>query len=163
MVGILAQIQFSLPSLVPITMQTLGIYLIGLLLKPRLAFISALLYISMGAVGLPVYSGFSGGLAIILGPTGGYLFSFPIMALVISLIIKTHHPKFFKLIALITGTLICYLIGTLWFMYTMEQTLLPTLTMCVLPFLPGDVIKIMLANILSNKLAGKLKTQETKK
>ena len=85
--AILAQIRFTLPSLVPITLQTLGIYLIGLVLKPKIAFISSLIYILMGAIGLPVYSGFSAGLSTILGPTGGYIFSFPITALIISYLV----------------------------------------------------------------------------
>ena len=114
--AILAQIRFTLPSLVPITLQTLGIYLIGLVLKPKIAFISSLIYILMGAIGLPVYSGFSAGLSTILGPTGGYIFSFPITALIISYLVHYRSTTIFKFGALILGTIICYLIGTLWFM-----------------------------------------------
>ena len=127
LIAILAQIQIALPTLVPITLQTLGVYLVSLLLKPKLAFISTLVYVFMGASGLPVFGGFSGGLASLL-----------IMALVIALIVKRNEKLSFKIIALIIGTAVCYLIGTLWFIYVTNTSLIPALTMCVIPFLPGD-------------------------
>lgn len=151
-IAILAQVQITLPSLVPLTLQTLGIYLTAILLKPRLALITSLVYVLMGAIGLPVFTGFSGGISILLGPTGGYIYSFPLMALIISMMINHHPTVIFKIIAMILGTLICYLIGTLWFMYVMQMSLAPSLIACVLPFLPGDAIKIIIAVFLSNKL-----------
>lgn len=156
LVTILAQIQIALPTLVPINLQTLGIYLVSLLLKPKLAFISILVYVFMGAIGLPVFSGFSGGLASILGPSGGYIFGFPIMALVTSLIVKRNQKLLFKIIALIIGTAVCYLIGTLWFIYTTNTSLVSALTMCVIPFLPGDTLKIIISIILTNRLNNKI-------
>ena len=125
LIAILAQIQIALPTLVPITLQTLGVYLVSLLLKPKLAFISTLVYVFMGAIGLPVFGGFSGGLASLLGPSGGYIFSFPIMALVIALIVKRNEKLSFKIIALIIGTAVCYLIGTLWFIYVTNTSIIP--------------------------------------
>lgn len=155
--AILAQIRFTLPSLVPITLQTLGIYLIGLVLKPKIAFISSLIYILMGAIGLPVYSGFSAGLSTILGPTGGYIFSFPITALIISYLVHYRSTTIFRFGALILGTIICYLIGTLWFMYIMKMSFSASLIICVLPFLPGDVLKIFIAAALTNKFKNIIK------
>ena len=146
--AILAQIRFTLPSLVPITLQTLGIYLIGLVLKPKIAFISSLIYILMGAIGLPVYSGFSAGLSTILGPTGGYIFSFPITALIISYLVHYRSTTIFKFGALI---------GTLWFMYIMKMSFSASLIICVLPFLPGDVLKIFIAAALTNKFKNIIK------
>ena len=149
--AILAQIRFTLPSLVPITLQTLGIYLIGLVLKPKIAFISSLIYILMGAIGLPVYSGFSAGLSTILGPTGGYIFSFPITALIISYLVHYRSTTIFKFGALILGTI------TLWFMYIMKMSFSASLIICVLPFLPGDVLKIFIAAALTNKFKNIIK------
>lgn len=156
LIAILAQIQIALPTLVPITLQTLGVYLVSLLLKPKLAFISTLVYVFMGAIGLPVFGGFSGGLASLLGPSGGYIFSFPIMALVIALIVKRNEKLSFKIIALIIGTAVCYLIGTLWFIYVTNTSLIQALTMCVIPFLPGDTLKIIISIILANRLNSKI-------
>ena len=89
-IAILAQIKIDLPSLVPITLQTLGIYLISCYLKPKLAFISTVVYLFMGIIGLPVFTGFKGGIGVLLGPTGGYIFSFPIMVSITSLIINKN-------------------------------------------------------------------------
>ena len=151
-ISLLAQIKIDLPSLVPITLQTLGIYLASCILKPKLAFSASLVYVLLGAIGLPVFSGFNGGLSSLLGPSGGYIFSFPITALVISLIVNNRCSTILKIIAMIIGTFICYFIGTVWFMYVTKNTLLSSLMMCVVPFIPGDLIKIAIASILSKKI-----------
>ena len=151
-ISILAQIKIDLPSLVPITLQTLGIYLASCILKPKLAFCVSLVYVLAGAIGLPVFSGFGGGLSSLLGLTGGYIFSFPIMALVISLIVNKRSSNILKIIAMLIGTGICYLIGTIWFIYLTKNTLFPSLMMCVIPFIPGDIVKIIIATLLSNKI-----------
>lgn len=151
-ISLLAQIKIDLPSLVPITLQTLGIYLAACILKPSLSFYTSLVYVLIGAIGIPVFSGFNGGFGSLLGPSGGYIFSFPIMALVISLIINQKSSTILKITAMIIGTIICYFIGTIWFMYVTKNTLLSALMMCVVPFIPGDLIKIVIASILSNKI-----------
>lgn len=149
-IAILAQIKIDLPSLVPITLQTLGVYLISCYLKPKSAFISAIVYLFMGIIGLPVFTGFKGGIGVLLGPTGGYIFSFPIMALITSLIINKITS--FKILAMIIGTIVCYLIGTLWFIFITNNSFILALSMCVIPFIPGDIFKIATALILSNKI-----------
>ena len=141
-IAILAQIKIDLPSLVPITLQTLGIYLISCYLKPKLAFISTVVYLFMGIIGLPVFT----------GPTGGYIFSFPIMVSITSLIINKNKTLFFKILAMIIGTIVCYLIGTLWFIFITNNSFVLALSMCVIPFIPGDIFKIAITLILSNKI-----------
>ena len=93
----------------------------------------------------------------ILGPTGGYIFSFPITALIISYLVHYRSTTIFKFGALILGTIICYLIGTLWFMYIMKMSFSASLIICVLPFLPGDVLKIFIAAALTNKFKNIIK------
>ncbi|WRK51940.1 biotin transporter BioY [Coprobacillaceae bacterium CR2/5/TPMF4] len=78
------------------------------------------------------------------------------MALVIALIVKRNEKLSFKIIALIIGTAVCYLIGTLWFIYVTNTSLIPALTMCVIPFLPGDTLKIIISIILANRLNSKI-------
>lgn len=151
-ITLLAQIKIDLPSLVPLTLQTLGIYLVSGLLKPKSAFVTTMVYVLMGVIGLPVFSGFCGGLASLLSPTGGYIFSFPIMALIISLIIINKRSPSIKILAMFIGTTICYLIGSLWFIYITKSTPIYTFTTCVLPFIPGDIIKIITAALLTNKI-----------
>ena len=82
----LSQISVALPTAVPITLQTLAIYLIACLMTPNHAFYTVLCYLIMGAIGLPVFSHFNSGMGALIGPTGGFLFSFPIMALVMYLL-----------------------------------------------------------------------------
>lgn len=151
-VAILAQVKIDLVGIVPITMQTLGIYLIGSILKPKYAFLAALVYVLMGAIGLPVFAGFTGGMGIVVGPTGGYIFSFPIMAFVISYMVTIKKDTVFKLLAMLVGTAVCYTIGTAWFMYSTQNTLWVSLTWCVFPFLIGDAIKIVAATFFSNRI-----------
>ena len=150
-ISFLAQIRINLPGLVPITLQTLGIYLVSCTLKPKLALITVIVYLSMGIIGLPVYTGFQAGISTIVGPTGGYLGGFIVMVLIISLINKNDHART-KILAMIIGTIACYIIGTVWFIYLTNNSYITALTLCVLPFIPGDIIKILIACSLSTKL-----------
>ena len=155
-VALLAQIKIDLPGLVPITLQTLGIYIIACSLTPKLAVITTIVYVIMGSIGLPVFTGFRGGLSSLLGPTGGYIFSFPITSLIISIIINNKNSIIRKIIAMIVGTAVCYLIGTIWFIYVTNNTIITALTVCVIRFIFGDIIKIAIASTLSAKIKTKL-------
>ena len=138
----LSQISVALPTAVPITLQTLAIYLIACLMTPNHAFYTVLCYLIMGAIGLPVFR----------GPTGGFLFSFPIMALVMSTIITHNRSVQGHILAMIIGTAITYGLGSIYFMYTMKASLLSTLMTCVLPFLLGDALKIAVSCMIAFKL-----------
>lgn len=155
MLGILvclSQISITLPTAVPITLQTLAIYLIACLLTPHHAFYTVLCYLIMGCMGLPVFSHFNSGIGALLSPTGGFLFSFPIMALVMSTIVSHDRSLKGHVLAMIIGTAITYGFGSIYFMYTMKAALLSTLMACVLPFLLGDALKIAVSCILAFKL-----------
>lgn len=153
-IAIMAQIKIEL-TIVPITMQTLGIYLMATVLKPKYAFLSALVYILMGAIGLPVFTGFTGGIGVLVGPTGGYIFSFPLVAYAISFCLTNTTTTICKWLGMILGTVICYTIGTAWFMYSSQNGLWVSLTWCVFPFLMGDAIKIIAATLFSNRIKQK--------
>lgn len=155
-VALLAQIRIDLPGLVPITLQTLGIYIIACSLTPKLAVIATIVYVLMGSIGLPVFTGFRGGLSSLVGPTGGYIFSFPITSLIISFIINNQNSVTRKIIAMTLGTAVCYLIGTIWFIYVTNNTFITALIICVIPFIPGDIIKIAVASTLSTKIKARL-------
>lgn len=149
---LLAQIKITLPGLVPITLQTIGIYMVGCLLPPKEALRSVMLYVIMGAIGFPVFAGYSGGLGVVLGPTGGYITSFPMMAYVISK--GAYHKKDTVTIigSLILGTLLCYTMGTIWFVYTTEASVIAAISWCVLPFLWGDILKIGVVILVAKKI-----------
>lgn len=147
---ILAQIKIDI-GYVPITLQTLGVYIIALVLRPKYSFYVTLAYIFMGAIGLPVFAGMTGGIGILLNYNGGYIFSFPIMAYFISLI-GYQKDIVQKILACIIGTVICYTIGTVWFMYVMKMELMSSLMLCVIPFLFTDSLKIIISVLLSQKI-----------
>lgn len=155
-VALLAQIKIDLPGLIPITLQTLGIYIIACSLTPKLAVIATTVYVLMGSIGLPVFTGFRGGLSTLLGPTGGYIFGFVITSLITSIIINNKNSTIRKIAAMVIGTAACYLIGTIWFIYITNNTIITALTICVIPFIPGDIIKIVIASTLSTKIKTRL-------
>ncbi|WP_206459958.1 biotin transporter BioY [Anaerovorax sp. IOR16] len=155
--AIFSQILIPLPfTPVPINLATLAIFLSTTLLGTYYGTLSQILYLLLGLVGLPVFAHFSGGASIVLGPTGGYLIGYVLIALVSGLLIELSQKQGYAFltlpVALAAGMLFCYLPGTLWFMYVTHTKLLPALSLCVFPFLLGDALKIITATILTKKL-----------
>ncbi|MBR2583340.1 MAG: biotin transporter BioY [Oscillospiraceae bacterium] len=143
----------SVPSVVPFTMQTFAVFSALLLLGGKRGFLAVGLYILLGAFGLPVFSGFRGGLGALLGPTGGYILGFLLTALLYWILEGRLH----SLIPLILGLLLCYLFGTLWFVYVYaadgkEIGFGAALGLCVLPYLIPDAIKLLLAFVLARRV-----------
>lgn len=137
---------------VPITFATLAIYFIGAIIGEKYGTISVVIYILLGLVGLPVFSGFTGGLSRIIGVTGGYIIGYIPCVYVCGVIIKRAVKKFFVYpLAMIVGTIILYIFGTLWYAYQTGNSIAAGLYVCVLPFLPGDVIKIIIASVFSHE------------
>lgn len=136
---------------IPFTFSLLAIFLTGALLSPRYSFLAVLVYLLLGAFGLPVYANFKSGFQTLFGYTGGFLMAYPIMAFVTSLFYKYFRK--YKVIAATTGMAvslaICYLMGSLWFSFIMDKSFYTALTLCVFPFVLFDVIKIVLAVIIS--------------
>ncbi len=137
---------------VPITLQTFFVYLGSLTLGPVNSLIAVALYLFLGLVGLPVFTS-GGGPAAMFGPTGGFLIAMLAAAPVSGLIgfISKDKPSWWlNAIALLVGTVLIYLVGTLWFMFRLPKyTLLQALGMTCFPFLIGDTIKIVLAVLLA--------------
>ncbi len=144
-----AQVSFFLPTTpVPITLQTLGVMLIGALFGARLGALTMLLYLVEGALGMPFFSGGRGGFAHLMGPTGGYLLSYPIAAFVVGLLAERGWDRSLRtsVVAMVLGSVVVYAIGFSWL--SMYRGMLPNVTLfqaAVLPFLPGDAIKIVVA------------------
>lgn len=138
---------------VPINLGLLGVFLAGGLLGPAQGTISIVIYIALGAAGLPVFSGMRGGLGILIGPTGGYIAGFVAAAFVCGFLCKkkTDYPHLF--FSFFTATVVCYLLGTLWFVISGgSQSFYGALSLCVFPFIPGDLLKICLSCFLVKRL-----------
>ena len=146
----------SIPLTVPVTLQTFGVFIaVGLLGGKR-----GTLYILMGAIGIPVFSGFTGGIGILAGTTGGYIVGFLFSALLMWGMEKLFG-KDTKVLAgsMILGLAVCYAVGTLWFMAVYAASsgavgIFTVLGWCVFPFIIPDIAKIALALILTKRLSG---------
>lgn len=156
--AIMAQISIPMPMGVPMTMQTFAITLSAVILGSKKGAVSALVYILLGAVGLPVLSSFHGGIQYFTGPTGGFLISFPIMAYVIGLGVEgAENIKKARLVLCVTaGTILNYIIGTAMFCFLMDSSITAAVAACVLPFIPTAVIKAVLAAAIGLKIRGRL-------
>lgn len=141
---------------VPINFALLGVYLAGGILGKKYGSLSIAVYLLMGAVGIPVFAGFAAGVGVLAGPTGGYLVGYLVAAFLIGLILdlKFNSDNKFAicLVALIIGLIACYTLGTIWFIISTGTGFKAALVACVIPFLPGDAVKIILASILIRKL-----------
>lgn len=150
----------SIPLTVPVTLQTFGVFIAVGLLGGKRGTLAVLVYILMGAIGIPVFSGFTGGIGILAGTTGGYIVGFLFSALLMWGMEKLFG-KDTKVLAgsMILGLAVCYAVGTLWFMAVYAASSGPVgiftvLGWCVFPFIIPDIAKIVLALILTKRLSG---------
>ena len=142
---------------VAITMQTLGVFLELGVLGGKRGTIAVAIYLLLGIVGVPVFSGFQGGLGALMGATGGYIAGFLATALIYWLITALGRDKeIFRLLGMVLGLLDCYLLGTLWFLFGYLSgdsiSLGAVLLKCVVPYLLPDAAKLILAWLLSRRL-----------
>ena len=172
LIAVCAQIQ--IPAAVPFTLQTFAIFLAVGLLGGKRGTVSVVIYILLGMVGLPVFAGFKGGIAALLGTTGGYIIGFIFSALLMWALEKPVSSLFGKetgadskknifrkmagpAISMILGLIVCYIFGTAWFVIVYTNTkapigILTALGWCVFPFIIPDLIKIALALVLTLRL-----------
>lgn len=144
---------------IPFSLSLLAIYLTGAILKPKYALLSTLAYILLGVFGLPVFAGFKGGPHVLTGMTGGFIMAYPIMAFITSVFYK-FSDKFTKkaksigyillqVFGMLVSLFICYFIGTIWFCYVSGSKIAYALSVCVFPFIPFDLIKIIMAVVVA--------------
>lgn len=149
-------------SPVPISLCTLAIYFVISVLGMKLGTISVVIYILLGLVGLPVFSGFSGGAGKLFGPTGGYIIGYIFMALISGFFIDKWSGrngfanKLIAFVGMLLGTAICYLFGTVWLAYQLTLDFPAALAMGVLPYIPFDLIKIIIAMLLGCQIHKRL-------
>lgn len=136
--AVLAQIVIPIGP-VPFNLAVFGAFLAGMLLSPGMAVLSMATYWLMAAIGLPVMAGLQGGLGAVLSPTGGYVAGYLLLAGCTALVAERPVPM--RLAGMALGLVLCYTLGTVWFICATGTALSAALAMCVLPFIPADVAK----------------------
>ncbi|MBE5962877.1 MAG: biotin transporter BioY [Lachnospiraceae bacterium] len=148
----------SIPATIPFTMQTFAVFVtIGLLGMYR-GTVAVLVYILLGAVGAPVFAGFNGGIGALMGNAGGYIIGFLATALITGLLIKQFGRSTVTMFfAMVAGLFACYAFGTAWFIFFYTKTsgaigIMSVLSWCVIPFIIPDLVKIVLAIIITKRV-----------
>lgn len=152
----------SIPTQIPFTFQTFGVFMAVGVLGGRRGTLTVLVYLLLGAVGIPVFSGFRGGVGILLSANGGYLIGFLFSAIVMWGIEKIlagiwKKSPIILFFSMLIGLLTCYLFGSVWFMAVYAKTtgaegFAAVLGWCVIPFIIPDLIKVSLAFMLAKKM-----------
>lgn len=147
---------FSIPipiSPVPVSLTNLALYFAIYILGWKRASICCILYLFIGMAGVPVFSNFSGGPGKLFGPTGGYLIGFLFMVIAAGYLVdKWNKNIWICVLGLVIGTGICYIFGTIWLAYQQHMTFEAALLAGVIPFLPADLVKIVIAAIIGPKV-----------
>lgn len=153
---VLGPLSIPLPfSPVPISLTNFAIFLAIFVLGMKNGTISFIIYLLLGAVGVPVFSSFRGGLQVLAGPTGGYLIGFIFLALIMGFALDHFDRKLIPtIIGMIIGMVVCYAFGTVWLAKLLSLSFKEGLMMGVIPYLAGDVAKIIIAAIVGPKLYG---------
>mgnify|MGYP004671455155 FL=1 len=156
---VLGPLSIPLPfSPVPISLTNFAIFLAIFILGMKNGTISFIIYLLLGAVGVPVFSSFRGGLQVLAGPTGGYLIGFIFLALIMGFALDHFDRKLVPtIIGMIIGMAVCYAFGTVWLAKLLSLSFKEGLMMGVIPYLAGDAAKIIIAAIVGPKLYGATK------
>lgn len=156
---------------IPISLTNLVLYFAIFIIETKGTTISYVVYLLLGIVGLPVFSGFAGGPAKVVGPTGGYLLGFIPMVLIMGIVYKLAENGvdskskgyivrvMLTVLGMVVGTAVAYAFGTAWFVHQMECDWAYALSVCVFPFVPFDLGKIVVANVLGRAVRIPLKKQ----
>lgn len=151
---VLGPLSINIPvSPIPITLGIIGILLSVYVLGTKLALLSVGIYLILGSLGVPVFSNFSGGLAKIAGPTGGYLIGYIFLVLIAGLFVgKFGDKKLLQFCGAMAGILVCYAFGTVWLKIQANMTFSAALAAGVLPYIPFDIAKAVFCVLLGNRL-----------
>lgn len=143
-------------SPVPISLSTFAIYITVIILGWKDGTISVLLYVLLGFAGAPVFTGFSGGVGKVLGPTGGYIIGYVFLALIEGAFVDRARRAAIILLGMLFGTIVLYIFGTMWLMRQAGITLVAAFSAGVLPFIAGDIVKMIVALFVGIKIRNAL-------
>ena len=153
--AVLSQISIPMPSGVPITLQTFAIALTGVVLAWKLGVTSTLVYILIGAVGVPVFSEFSGGLHVLVNYTGGFIWGFIVLALLCGVGITLKNKLLGVLLGFV-GLAVCHLFGVIQFMVVMKMSIMESFLLASAPYLIKDAISVILAFAVGAQIRSRL-------
>lgn len=155
---LLGPLSLNIPiSPVPISLGMLAIYFVTSVLGMKLGTFSVLAYILLGLAGLPVFTGFTGGAGKLLGPTGGYIIGYIFMALICGFFVDKWGNRILpEVLGMVLGTAVCYLFGTVWLAYQASYTFFQALAAGVLPYIPVDAIKLVIALLVGRQIRARL-------
>lgn len=156
LIAVCAQIIIPMPLGVPFTLQTFAVALAGVLLGRRRGALAALVYVLIGAIGAPVFSGFGSGIGVIFGPGGGFLLSFPVMAWICGVQFNALKQNTSLIIGLILGNTLNLSCGMLVYLFVMKCDFQTAFLACFLTFIPGSLLKCFGVFIVGTKLRARI-------
>ena len=152
-IAVLAPISIPLTTMVPVSLATLAVMLAGVVLGPVEGLICTALYLVLGMIGVPVFAGYAAGIGVLAGVSGGYLIGYLPLAYFSGLFsAKADHSLLSMTLGMVIGTVILYVIGTVWFIVLTKMPLNAALLSCVVPFLGGDALKILAVCLIGPRL-----------
>ena len=143
---------------IPLSLATAVLCLIGMLLSPLCALASVAVYLVLGAIGLPIFSGFGAGVGVLIGPSGGFLLGYPLCVLSVSIASRLARDRgrrgtvLWRLFGALFGLALLYALGVLWYAEVAGVSFLAALAVSALPFLPFEIPKLALALLLAPRL-----------
>lgn len=144
---------FTVPvGVVPVTLATFAVCCVGGIAGCKRGTIATALYLLVGGIGVPVFAGFRGGVSVFVSPTGGFLIGYLFLAAAAGIVSDRTDSRAALCGAFCGGTLLLYLLGCGWYAVSANASFLAALSVCVLPFLPFDAVKIAAATVLSPRL-----------
>jgi len=144
-------------SPVPISLCTLGIYFALAVSNFKVGVTSVILYVLLGLVGVPVFANYTAGVGKLAGPTGGYIIGYIFMAIIYALFLRFGgNSLVLQIIGMVLGTLVCYGFGTYWLAKQLDMTFVAGLSVGVIPYIPGDIVKLIIALAIALPLRKRL-------
>lgn len=159
-ISVLAPLAIPLGGGVPISLATFAVMLAGAVLGPKFGTLSVLIYLLLGSIGIPVFANYEAGFQCVVGMTGGYLIGYLPLAWFTGFIHEKHPTRGGLIAGMLMGEAVLYVLGTIWFCIYTQMGFLAALAVCVIPFIPGDIIKIIAVVLMTPTLKKAIGTRK---
>ncbi len=159
-ISVLAPLAIPLGGGVPISLATFAVMLAGAVLGSKLGTLAVLIYLLLGSIGIPVFANYAAGFQCVIGMTGGYLVGYLPLAWFTGYVYEKHPTRSGLITGMLIGELVLYLLGTIWFCIYTQMGFMAALMACVIPFIPGDIIKITAVVLMTPTLKKAIGTRK---